>query len=242
MTGNSLQTYTEKELKRMKRAELLELVNEQSREIDRLQEELDSVKQQLEERQIILSRAGSIADAALQLSGVFEAAQKAADDYLYSIRAAAKRSRVPRKEHREEEDGHSAGHRAAQRYESREEYAQEAPARHRPDEPAAHKADAPARRRPDAPEMNSTPKRASRKETSARPKAQSERTDNVSRKNAYDSMNTAEIPSGLGQLSTNGTDTGAIGSVADYTDSFTFGGEKLTDSYSYTNGRYSSDN
>ena len=55
-------------------------------------------------------------------------------------------------------------------------------------------------------------------------------------------MNTAEIPSGLGQLSTSGTDTGAIGSVADYTDSFMFGGEKLTDSYSYTNGRYSSDN
>ena len=45
---------------------------------------------QLQERQIHIENAGSIAQAALELNKVFEAAQAAADEYVASVRAANK--------------------------------------------------------------------------------------------------------------------------------------------------------
>lgn len=77
---------TDKELRKLTRAELLELLLAQSREMDRLNKELEAVQQQLQKREIALAQAGNIAEAALQLSGIFEAAQAAADQYLENIR------------------------------------------------------------------------------------------------------------------------------------------------------------
>ena len=71
MAGRSQQGHTDRDLKRLTRAELLELLLEQSKEIDRLRDELDAANRQLDERQIVIDRAGSIAEAALQLSGIF---------------------------------------------------------------------------------------------------------------------------------------------------------------------------
>lgn len=78
---------TEKELRRLKRSDLLEMLLEQSREVERLKEELAEAKNKLEERQIRLENAGSIAEASLSVSGVFEAAQDAAVRYLESLKA-----------------------------------------------------------------------------------------------------------------------------------------------------------
>lgn len=78
---------TDRELRKLTRAELLEILLAQSREIDRLNTELEGFQTQLQKREITLSRAGSIAEAALQLNGVFEAAQAAADQYLENIMA-----------------------------------------------------------------------------------------------------------------------------------------------------------
>lgn len=78
---------TNKELSRLKRVDLLELLIAQGRENDRLTAELAEARAQLEERNIVLQNAGSIAAAALQLNGVFQAAQTAADHYLESVRA-----------------------------------------------------------------------------------------------------------------------------------------------------------
>lgn len=47
---------------------------------------MEQAEQKLREREIRIANAGSIADAALALNGVFEAAQKAAEDYLRSVR------------------------------------------------------------------------------------------------------------------------------------------------------------
>lgn len=58
---------------------------EQSKEVERLKVELESTRAQLEERRILIEKAGSIAEAALQLNGVFAAAQAAADQYLSNI-------------------------------------------------------------------------------------------------------------------------------------------------------------
>ena len=77
---------TEKDLKKMSRAELLEIMVAQGKEIDRLKAELENVKSQLEDKKIRISESGSIAEAALKLNGIFEAAQKAADQYLENIR------------------------------------------------------------------------------------------------------------------------------------------------------------
>lgn len=76
---------TDKEVKKLNRAELLEVLLEQSREIERLRAENQELKIQLEDRRIQLASAGSIAEAALRLNGVFEAAQRAADEYLDNV-------------------------------------------------------------------------------------------------------------------------------------------------------------
>ena len=59
------------------------------REIE-LQARLDEAEAQLKDREITIEKSGSIADAAMQLSGVFQAAQEAADTYLKSIKAKEK--------------------------------------------------------------------------------------------------------------------------------------------------------
>lgn len=77
---------TKKELKRLSRAQLLELLIEQTRENMNLQEQLDDANARLEQRDIRIEQAGSIAQAALELNGVFEAAQSAAGQYIENLR------------------------------------------------------------------------------------------------------------------------------------------------------------
>lgn len=77
---------TEKELRRLSRTDLLEMLLEQSKEVQRLQQELEETKQKLEDRRLMEKEAGSIAEAALRINKVFEAAQQAADQYLENIR------------------------------------------------------------------------------------------------------------------------------------------------------------
>ena len=76
---------TDKELQKLSRTELLELLLVQSRELDKKNQELESLQAQLQTRQIALSQSGNIAEAALRLNGIFEAAQAAADQYLESV-------------------------------------------------------------------------------------------------------------------------------------------------------------
>ncbi len=109
---------TQKELHKLRRQDLLQLLLAQGEEAAETERQLAEVKMQLEElqigyerlkkrldqkdvkigrlqeilqkergqRRIQLEKAGSIAEASLRLNGVFEAAQKAADQYLYNIR------------------------------------------------------------------------------------------------------------------------------------------------------------
>lgn len=77
---------TDKELRKLTRTELLELLLVQSKEIERLNAELEQLQAQMQQREINLVHAGSIAEAALQLNGVFEAVQAAADQYLENIK------------------------------------------------------------------------------------------------------------------------------------------------------------
>lgn len=83
---------TDKELRKLTRIELLELLLEQSKEVERLQKELDHTKAALYDKQIMIENAGSIAEAALRLNGVFEAAQAAAEQYLNNLKRMGTRN------------------------------------------------------------------------------------------------------------------------------------------------------
>lgn len=115
----------DKELRRLKRRELLQMLLAQCEETERLQQELDELSRrheqmtesyerlkvklnvkderlnqkdmkiaelirEMEERQAVreieLEEAGSIAEAALRINEVFEAAQRAAEQYLINVR------------------------------------------------------------------------------------------------------------------------------------------------------------
>lgn len=77
---------TEKELHKLKRGELLEMMLAQSREIEALRSRISELEKKLADREIRIRESGSIAEAALRLNGVFEAAQAAADQYLENLK------------------------------------------------------------------------------------------------------------------------------------------------------------
>lgn len=83
---------TEKELKKLSRAELLELLVYQTKKVEDLQDELDEANRRLANRRIMLRNAGSIAEAALEINEVFQAAQAAADQYLENVKRNAAKS------------------------------------------------------------------------------------------------------------------------------------------------------
>ena len=73
------------ELKKLNRRELVDIIYQMKKNEQQLQEEIVSLKSELEEKRIRLTEAGSIADAAITITDVFSAAQAAADLYLNEI-------------------------------------------------------------------------------------------------------------------------------------------------------------
>ena len=71
---------TEKELRKLNRTELLEMLIAQSKRLSRVEEELSAAQKELERRKIAITTSGSLAEAALK------AADQAAAQYLDSLR------------------------------------------------------------------------------------------------------------------------------------------------------------
>ena len=82
---------TERELRRLSRADLLELLLAQRRENEQLRCILDQTQAQLADRTIQIDKAGSIAEASLQLSGIFNAAQDSCKYYMDNIKLLSER-------------------------------------------------------------------------------------------------------------------------------------------------------
>lgn len=76
---------TDKEMKKLSRTELLELLLLQTKETERLRKRLERAEAELTERQLKFQQAGSLAQAVLEVNGVMEAAQAAAEQYLENI-------------------------------------------------------------------------------------------------------------------------------------------------------------
>lgn len=82
---------TDKDLQKLNRIELLEILIEQGKTIEQLEKELAETKKKLADRNLCIEEAGSIADAAIQLNGIFEAAQSAAYLYLENVQQLSNR-------------------------------------------------------------------------------------------------------------------------------------------------------
>lgn len=80
---------TEKELKKLNRYQLLEMLIIQTERANELEKKLEQAQEKLDSREVQMTVMGSIAEASLQLSGVFEAAQNAADIYLEAAKERA---------------------------------------------------------------------------------------------------------------------------------------------------------
>ena len=78
----------EKDFRKLKRVELYEIMLAQAEEIDDLRNQLTAAKKELQNKRIDIQRSGSIAEASLKLTKIFEEAQKAADLYLSNIKKA----------------------------------------------------------------------------------------------------------------------------------------------------------
>lgn len=96
---------TEKEMKKLSRTDLLRMLIDQGEEMKVLKEELEKAKAEISEREIKLTEAGSIAEAALKINGVFEAAQAASQQYLENVKHLSERqdalARIKERETRE---------------------------------------------------------------------------------------------------------------------------------------------
>ena len=84
---------TEKELRRLSRAELLEMLLTQTEENRQLKRELKEARDALANRQIAIEESGTMAEAALRLNGVFEAADRAVQQYLENMERAMRERR-----------------------------------------------------------------------------------------------------------------------------------------------------
>lgn len=77
---------TEKELKRLRRSDLMEILLELSKENQELREQLQQAEKKLQDRQILIEESGSLAEAALRLNRIFEDAQAACEQYEQNVR------------------------------------------------------------------------------------------------------------------------------------------------------------
>lgn len=83
----------DKELKKLSRAELLELLLEQTRQKEQLEKRLEKAEALLSDRYLKIHEAGDLAHAVLMVNGVMEAAQAAAQQYLENIQKLEEQTR-----------------------------------------------------------------------------------------------------------------------------------------------------
>ncbi len=77
---------TDKEFKRLNRAQLIEIIYRLQLQVEELTEQKQALESALEDRRLRIHNAGNIAEAALELNNCFLSAQNAAEQYLNEIR------------------------------------------------------------------------------------------------------------------------------------------------------------
>ena len=104
---------TDKEFKKLSRAQLIEIIYQLQLQIDKLNEEKQALENELEDKRLRLQSAGNIAEAALEINDCFRSAQNAAEQYLNEIKAIREETDTERqrilKEAKAEAEGIIAG-------------------------------------------------------------------------------------------------------------------------------------
>ena len=80
-------TDTQADLLKLKKKDLLEIMLRQSEEIDELRAQIADLQAKLDDRDFQFDRIGSIAEASLAVTNIFQEAEKAAKLYLENIRS-----------------------------------------------------------------------------------------------------------------------------------------------------------
>lgn len=79
----------DKELKKLSRTELLELLIDVTKENNELKAQNEELQSKLDDKLLAMGKAGSIAEASLELNGIFSAAQDAAEQYLLNVQQSS---------------------------------------------------------------------------------------------------------------------------------------------------------
>ena len=87
---------TDKEFRRLSRAELIEIIYQLQIKVEELTEQNKEIERELTDKRLRLSSAGNIADAALEMNDCFRSAQKAAEQYLSEIKAIREKTEAER--------------------------------------------------------------------------------------------------------------------------------------------------
>lgn len=76
----------DKELRKASRKELLEIILAQTNRIEELETELEEVSKKLNSKKIIMKESGSLAEATIKISEIFEHADLVAEEYLEKVK------------------------------------------------------------------------------------------------------------------------------------------------------------
>ena len=85
---------TDRDLRKMNRRELIELLIASENENNQIKEQLGQQTVQLQNKKLQIENAGSMAEAAMALNGVFESVDKAAAQYLENIRLCSEQQKT----------------------------------------------------------------------------------------------------------------------------------------------------
>ena len=77
---------TDKEFKRLTRAQLIDVIYQLQLQLDDLTKENKSLEKALADKRLRISNVGSLAEAALEINECFQNAQNAAEQYLNEIK------------------------------------------------------------------------------------------------------------------------------------------------------------
>ena len=76
---------TDKRFKKLSRSDLVDIIYQLQKSEKKLKDENEKLRKRVADRDVKIEKAGSIADAVIELDGLFKAAQATADDYLLNV-------------------------------------------------------------------------------------------------------------------------------------------------------------
>ena len=76
----------DKKIRKLRKKELLEIILEQAKRIEKLEQQLETTEKKLNSKKIIIENAGSLAEASLKINDIFEKADEASKQYLKNVK------------------------------------------------------------------------------------------------------------------------------------------------------------